>query len=74
MQIYQEIRGSRLDAKRHSDGTYHCYPKSENNKTKRKTFETLIDAALFLIENPDWGIQMSSGGGIIYKDIVIIRR
>lgn len=66
--------GERVDAARDDDGTFKCFPKDEDALEEARTFSTLRDAAVFLVANPDWGIRMSPGGDIVYRNILIVRR
>lgn len=66
--------GVRVDAAPHGDGTFKCFPKSENRLEHARSFATLREAAAFLVANSDWGIRMNPGWGIIYENIQIVRR
>ncbi len=52
---------------------YKCFPISNNVVVNAKEFESIEDAAVFLIQNPTWGIRMNPGSAIIYKNIEIVR-
>jgi hypothetical protein len=66
--------GVRLDAHQYTDGFFKCFPKSCNRVEEAKFFTELRKAAVFLVENPEWGIRMNPGMPIIYDGITIIRR
>lgn len=56
------------------DGTaFLCFPRSENRRAFAKEFRSVGEAAVFLIENPEWGIRMNPGAAIIYSGIQISR-
>lgn len=54
-------------------GVYKCFPPSENENTHAQEFSTIQEAAIFLIQNPSWGIRMNPGSAIKYRDIQIAR-
>ena len=61
-------------AEKDSKGFYVCgLKKDDKSKTAYKNFSTIEDAAIWLIENPEWGIRMNPNWSLIYGDIAIER-
>ena len=52
---------------------YKCFPSGSNLAADALTFDTVAEAAEFLIKNPTWGIRMNPGAAIIYDNIQIHR-
>ncbi len=75
LDVYRIQDGVKRHALLHADGTYKCFAKSRNERDGgERIFDDLREAAEFLVANPDWGIVMEPNYGIIYEDIVIVRR
>lgn len=57
------------------DGKFMCFPVNSNLTKDAERFETVEEAALFLLKNPDWNIWVKGNGtsndGQVKKGIVI---
>jgi hypothetical protein len=73
MRIVSTKNGTTQKAYKVSGKAYKCFPQSINTLDEAKEFEQIEDAAVFLINNPTWGIRMNPGVAIIYRNIEIHR-
>lgn len=73
MRIYADTLGKRQEAYKVGGRAYKCFPPSSNTLANAIEFTDIRDAAVFLLQNPDWGIRMNPGSAIKYQDIVIER-
>lgn len=73
MRIWAITNGVEKEAYLVDGKAFACFPRSENQKAFAKEFPTVEQAAVFLIENPAWGIRMNPGAAIIYSGIQISR-
>jgi len=73
VRIWATVNGVEKEAYKVGGISFDCYPSSTNLKAAAKTFETIEEAALFLLTSPTWGIRMTPGAAIIYDGIQIAR-
>lgn len=73
IKITAQTRGLSRSAHLYKDGFYRCFPRSENRKRFAKSFRTPAEAAAFLVLNGSWGIRVTEGYAIIYRDLSVAR-
>ena len=73
MRIWATVDGVEKEAYKVDDVGFDCYPPSTNRKSAAKTFVSIEQAAMFLLESPVWGIRMNPGSATIYRGIRISR-
>jgi hypothetical protein len=74
MRIWAITEGIEKEAYKVGRSAFLCFPPSENDRRFAKKLPTIEQAAVFLIENPGWGIRMNPGRAIIYDNIQISLR
>ncbi|GGE23383.1 hypothetical protein GCM10011390_48520 [Aureimonas endophytica] len=71
MRIWANTKGVQKEAYLLHGSRFKCFPPSTNHVASAKEFATVEGAALFLLQNPGWGIRMNPGSAIIYDGINI---
>ncbi|MCK0137894.1 hypothetical protein [Aliiroseovarius sp. F47248L] len=78
MKIYSADTGQvayKVKSRSTGKAQYDCYLKNRpnNEKTHAISFDTIEEAARFLIDNPGSGIRMNPGTAIISENVIIAR-
>lgn len=59
-------------AETNANGKYVCgLKKKDNTKSEHREFDEIKDAAMWLLQNPTWGIRMNLGWSLIHRDVAI---
>lgn len=76
MKIVKKSMGQVADTD--AGGNFVCELKKQDPVTGKsksifQRFASIEDAAVWIIENPKWGIRMNPGWSLVYREILIER-
>ena len=72
MNVVADVNGKRREAYKVGGKAYKVFPSGTNLTADSREFENIEEVAVFLTQNPSWGVRMNPGAAIIYENIRII--